>query len=365
MAGKVGTAFRYFFVARTGSGAARTGLVTANFTITLRNPADSATLAAPTVTEVGLGLYFFDIAAAFTTTNGAGQYGLAISVILAPLDTGGDIIEFFAADIDDAAQPGDAMDLVTDAVDANSVATSGADEIRDSILSDSTPFAGANVDVAISTRATQAQILSDATPFPGANIDATISSRSDFDETTDPVELLDSGGAAGTSAAELVADIDAALIASHGAGSWLTSTLTSGAIATAVWSEVLPGAFGPGTAGLILGTNLDVVLSTRAAPGDAMALTVAERTATATEVDVVLSAAHGAGSWVGAGLTAAQDTAVIETWQQLGNDVLNKVGHKDATDATPGYIRVPVDGSLIDITVTKTGADTVELERQP
>ena len=47
------------------------------------------------------------------------------------------------------------------------------------ILSDATPFPGANIDAAISSRSTltQAQILSDATPFPGANIDATISSR--------------------------------------------------------------------------------------------------------------------------------------------------------------------------------------------
>lgn len=39
------------------------------------------------------------------------------------------------------------------------------------------------------------------------NLDAAISSRSDFDEATDPVELLDTGGAAGTSAEELVDDI--------------------------------------------------------------------------------------------------------------------------------------------------------------
>ena len=38
-------------------------------------------------------------------------------------------------------------------------------------------------------------------------LDAAISTRSDFDETADPVELLDTGGAAGTSAEELVDDI--------------------------------------------------------------------------------------------------------------------------------------------------------------
>lgn len=45
-----------------------------------------------------------------------------------------------------------------------------------------------DVDAAVSTRATQAQILSDATPFPGAYIDAAISSRSDFDPAVDTVE---------------------------------------------------------------------------------------------------------------------------------------------------------------------------------
>lgn len=56
------------------------------------------------------------------------------------------------------------------------------------------------------------------------NLDATISSRSDFDETTDPVELLDTGGTAGTSAAELVADVATYLETSgpnpHGTGAW-------------------------------------------------------------------------------------------------------------------------------------------------
>jgi hypothetical protein len=63
-------------------------------------------------------------------------------------------------------------------------------------------------------------ILSDSTAFPGAFIDVAISSRSDFDETTDPVELLDAGGTAGTSASELVADIEAQLSGTHGAGLW-------------------------------------------------------------------------------------------------------------------------------------------------
>lgn len=44
-----------------------------------------------------------------------------------------------------SAQPSDAMDLITDAVDSAAVATSGAQEIRDEILADATRFNGADV----------------------------------------------------------------------------------------------------------------------------------------------------------------------------------------------------------------------------
>jgi len=112
--------------------------------------------------------------------------------------------------------------LPTNFIMGSGVVTDKDDEI-DAILADTAamqPTIATNLDATVSSRATQSDILSDATPFAGANIDATISSRSDFDETTDPVELLDTGGAAGTSAAELVTDIGTDLTASHGAGSW-------------------------------------------------------------------------------------------------------------------------------------------------
>ena len=133
--------------------------------------------------------------------------------------------------------------VATDAIDADALATDAVNEIRDSILSDSTPFAG-------------------------ANIDASISSRSDFDETTDPVELLDAGGAAGTSAAELVTDIGSDLSGTHGAGSWATatgfSTHTAADAADAVWDEAIAGHVGAGSTG--------EALNNKAEPGDAMDL---------------------------------------------------------------------------------------------
>jgi hypothetical protein len=49
------------------------------------------------------------------------------------------------AQISTRSIPGDAMDLVTDSIDSAAVATSGANEIRDSILADSTPFNGASI----------------------------------------------------------------------------------------------------------------------------------------------------------------------------------------------------------------------------
>lgn len=70
------------------------------------------------------------------------------------------------------AAPGDAMDLITDAVDAAALATSGVNEIRDSILSDSTPFAGANIDAAISSRAVAGDAMALTAPAEAALVDA-------------------------------------------------------------------------------------------------------------------------------------------------------------------------------------------------
>lgn len=74
----------------------------------------------------------------------------------------------FGLELQGKSEPGDAMDLVAGAVDAAAIAadaigsselaTTAVNEIRDAILSDSTPFAGANIDATISSRATPAQV---------------------------------------------------------------------------------------------------------------------------------------------------------------------------------------------------------------
>jgi len=70
-------------------------------TVTVRDPDDSATLS-PAVSETANGEYFFTVTAAFTTTNGAGEYGINISESSTPL-LGGDSVRFDTTDLGDLA----------------------------------------------------------------------------------------------------------------------------------------------------------------------------------------------------------------------------------------------------------------------
>ena len=239
--GKVGTTRRTWFGVRTGSGAPRTGLTGANMTITVRNPGNTAS-DNPAPTEVGGGLYFFDIPGAFTTTHGVGVYGWVVEITTAPFDLLVDQIDYYVNDFDDL----------------NTTTPPTAAAVSTAVWSEALPGAfGAGE---------AGERLATTDDTVGANLDATVSSRSTFDETTDPVEILDAGGAAGTSAAELVADIDVDLTANHGAGAWTTGA-SPAAIATAVWSEPLPGAFAIGEAGNRLARCDDNVVSILAATG--------------------------------------------------------------------------------------------------
>ena len=80
MAGTVNQDYRYWYTLKLTSGAPATGVASVDQTVTIRNPQDTATMSAPTITEVGNGLYYFDIDASFTNTHGAGEYGGSIVV---------------------------------------------------------------------------------------------------------------------------------------------------------------------------------------------------------------------------------------------------------------------------------------------
>ena len=221
-------------------------------------------------------------------------------------------------DVSTRATPGAAMDLVTDAVDANALATSAVTEI-------------------------QSAILSDATPFPGARIDATISSR-----------------AAPGAAMDLVTDaVDAAAIANSGAAE----------LADAVWDEPISGHLSAGSVGL--------ELSQKTEGGEAMTLTAGERGAIADSIwDEPLAGHLGAGSTGealdNAGATADPAAIADAVWDEdlSGHTTAGSAGQAqiDAATASSAAEKIdsaavtwpPTPGSLLDVLANKDGGQTYD-----
>jgi len=72
---------RGWFVAQDSTGVLRPGLIEADTTITIISPNDSTNVTA-TINESSQkpGLYFFDVASSFFTTNGTGVYSVVVEV---------------------------------------------------------------------------------------------------------------------------------------------------------------------------------------------------------------------------------------------------------------------------------------------
>lgn len=158
------------------------------------------------------------------------------------------------------------------------------------------------------------------------NLDASVASRSDFDESTDPVELLDSGGAAGTSADELVDDN---------------------------WNELSTGHVDAGKAGAQLWTDIDAILIDTAEIGAAgaglTALASASNLATVdTVVDSILIDTAEIGT-AGAGLTdlGGMSTGMKAEIESEVDDALvaKKLDHLVAVDGTGE----PANNSLVSL----------------
>jgi hypothetical protein len=212
---------------------------------------------------------------------------------------------------------------------------------------------GTNLDALVSTRATVAEIISDGTPFNGANLDVPVSSRAVAGDAmtltvpersaiqsamwTTGTRTLTGIGVSGIASQATVDTVSAAIAAALGAGFTVgqddlhslhalvavlptTAAPTAAANASAVWSTAVPGAFAQGTAGARLDINVnaaaavaavatwneltavhttvgsfgeltkasmarvDATVSSRAVPGDPMTLTSGERAASATSV---------------------------------------------------------------------------------
>jgi hypothetical protein len=76
----VGNTFRAWFHVSNAQGVLRTGLINSDFTVSVRSPDDTA-ITSPSVSESTTpGLYYFDIAGTFLTTNGIGEYGVVVTI---------------------------------------------------------------------------------------------------------------------------------------------------------------------------------------------------------------------------------------------------------------------------------------------
>ncbi len=136
-----------------------------------------------------------------------------------------------------------------------------------------------NIDALISSRATQAQILSDATPFPGANVDATISAvlaaiaaLNNLSQADVQTAMTTQGY---TSARAILLDNLDALISSRSTPAQVAAIETNILAAIALLNDISIGdvmtamtAQGYTSARAFLLDNLDALISSRSIPGD-------------------------------------------------------------------------------------------------
>lgn len=216
--------------------------------------------------------------------------------------------------ISSRAAPGDLMGLSANAVTAAALATSGVNEIRDAILSDSTPFAGADIDAAVSSRA----VAGDAMDLITDAVDAAALASSAVNEIVDQVwleTLADHSGSAGSTAEAL---------------SNAAASVSPGTIADAVWDEALSGHTVGGSAGEAQG-RLDATVSSRAAPGAAMDLVA----------DAVDSSALAA-----SGVTEIQAAILSDATPFPGASIDATVSSRAAPGADMGLTAAAVDAIL-------------------
>lgn len=140
--------------------------------------------------------------------------------------------------------------IATDAIGASELAEDAINEIRDAILSDSTPFDGANIDASISSRLAPAGTLATVTAVTN---DVGITQAGADKVWSTAARTLTSFGT-------LVADI-------WGAG---TRTLTgfSTALALSVWDVLEAAITTASSIGLKLKTNLDAAITSRQPSGN-------------------------------------------------------------------------------------------------
>ncbi len=276
------------------------------------------------------------------------------------------------------------------------------------ILSDATPFSGADVAaIRIDTGTTIPTLITALQDLSQADVQAAMTAQG---FTSVRAILLDNLDAAITSreseisaaSREATNTAEHATTVSQGNSAWVTASVVGLALEASVQSVLTTGGTGPWTTASVAGlaTSADVTAAQVAViaqgdaawatatgfsvAGDAMNLTGAAELSLRTFFD----ATHGVGSWVGVASTGDWTVAEREQirfrWSLDGTQtdpatddgdyetILTRFGignqiteMTDATTAATGAIRSPpTTGTRLDITVTQTAADKVELDKQ-
>jgi len=256
------------------------------------------------------------------------------------------------------AAPGDAMDLVADAVDAAAVAGSAVTEIQAG-LATAAALAAVQVDTDdIQTRLpatlNAGRMRSHVEAMDAGTVTAAVIAT----------DAIDADALAADAVAEIADGVWDEGLAGHLApgstGEALATAAAGGspaAIATAVWDEALPGAHVAGTAGERLATTddrVDVAVSTRAAPGDAMDLVNDAVDAAAIALDAIDANALAASAIaeIQAGLATASAVATV---QLDTNDIQARL----PASLSGGRMRSQVEGmdaGTVDAAAIATGA---------
>ena len=354
MSGKVNEAYAQTFAVRNGNGSPRTGLVSGDFTITVRDPANT-TSDTPLAVEVGGGMYRFTIAAAFTLANGVGEYGWTIELTTAPFDLSSGTVSFFLRDTDDLAQPGDTMALTAAAIDAiwdelqaGHVTAGSFGVFLDALISSRSTLTAGQVETQLSgTHGAGSWATATSVGLTAAAVDAIwdelLSGHVIVGSAGEALAAAAAGGDPATIADAVWDELQAGHVTASTFGAFLNAAITSRATQAQILSDATPFA----------GANVDAAVSTRS-------------TLTAPQVDTQLSGTHGAGSWATAAgfavpgdamtLTPAAEAAVAAAVGALsvdagggGQDLLEAM-RSILSMALGRYVRTDVSATIRDFT---------------
>lgn len=257
------------------------------------------------------------------------------------------------ATVSSRSAPGDAMDLVanavdsaavaTDAIDADALATDAVNEIRDGILSDSTPFNGADVAAVLADTAAMQPLVDVATSTRAAPGDAmTLTAGAEASAVDAVWDEPIAGHLTAGSTGEALDDASASVISQQDVRDAMKLAPTAGAPAAGSVDQELDdiladtGAMEP-----LITANIDATVSSRATQADILSdatpfaganvdAAISSRSShTPADVDTQLSGTHGAGSWEGSALLPYAGAIWIDVANGAAGTVVGTNGTPD------------------------------------